>query len=69
MSKLFVLCALDRDDNGRATVLKFGPTSERADLLASHDWRHPYCYTTAVLPVMDGVLLRVSQRDADRAVQ
>lgn len=45
---------------------KFGPTSENPSLLSCYDWRGKDPNHLAVLPVMDGFLLRVSKKDADR---
>jgi hypothetical protein len=46
---------------------KFGPTSESASLLASYSWSGHDPRECAVLPVMEGFLLRVSKADADQA--
>ena len=63
---MFVLCWL-REESPR--VVKFGPTSDRPDLLESFDAPWPSgAEVRAVLPVLPGVMLRVDSRDVDRAI-
>ena len=61
---LCVACEIDRET---ATIIKFGPTSYDAGLLSAANWRHGDGLI-AVLPVMDGGLLRVRARDVRDAI-
>jgi hypothetical protein len=67
---LWVLAGLARGADGHAVIKQWGPTSESQSLLACHEqsWRSSVEHT-AVLRVLPGALLRVSQRDADDALR
>ncbi len=68
--RLYVLVGLERGADGHARVTKYGPTSESAGLLHGYVMRWPSrTDRTAVLPVLRGALLRVSQSAADRALR
>ena len=43
----------------------FGPTSERADLLRTYDWRGHDPSVCAVLPLLPGGIMRVSRARAN----
>jgi hypothetical protein len=68
MGRLYVLVGLKRDGD-KAVVTRFGPTSESTALLHGYEMAWPHdTERVTVLPVLRGGLLRVSSRQAARAM-
>jgi len=67
---MYTICFLSRDKDGTGCVQKYGPTSESRTILETCDCNRPSGLTTrAVLSLMRGPLLRVSQRSVDAALR